>query len=108
MNKAATQTDPLVQQIRRSLNNMRSYIRRTGLTGWVKDRNVAYGYKNLYADMVRLEDRDGITDTLGALDDRLTALRREAMHAGLLTPEQVSDAERAAIDAVDAEKGRRS
>lgn len=108
MNNAHTQTDPLVQRIRRSLNNMRSFIRRSGLTGWVKDRNIAYGYQNLYADMVRLEDRDGITDTLGALDDRLTALRREAMRAGLLTPEQVSDAERAAIRTVNAEKKEQS
>jgi hypothetical protein len=98
--------DDLTRRIRRDLNNMRAFIRRDDLTGWVKERSIAYGYENAFANLVRLEDLTGVTPDVAKLGDRLTALRQEAQRAGLITPTEISEAEHAAITTVDAEKER--
>jgi hypothetical protein len=75
---------------------MRSFIRRQGLTGWVKDRSAARHYRRALAAVVAAEDALGV-DAATSLSDRLTALRWEAQDAGLLSPEEICTAEREAL-----------
>jgi hypothetical protein len=90
---------------RRTLNNMASMIRRQGLTGWVKDRNVSYHYEAVWYHLICIEDAEGVEATT-KLSERLRVLRDEARAAGMLTPEEIGDAERKAVKRADAERAR--
>lgn len=90
---ATTTNARLVAQARKDLNNLRGFVRRTGLTGWVKDRNAAWRYECAVASVAAVEDALGV-DAAAALSDRLTDLRREAMSCHLLTPGEVLAADR--------------
>lgn len=81
---------------RRRLNNMASFIRRPGLTGWVKDRDARSQYHHALRAVLAIEDADGI-DAAAPFSDRLTALRQEAQAARLLTAEDICEIEREVI-----------
>lgn len=98
-----TPTDPTIINARKALNNMRSYVRATGLTGWVKDRGASGQYRRAYYRVILVEDALGV-DAAGPLADRLTALRHEAVRAGLLTVDDVIAAESKAMADADAER----
>jgi hypothetical protein len=82
-------------------------VRRTGLTGWVKDRSACGAYREAMTRLIIAEDIYGI-DAVAALSDRLTALAQEACCAGLLNPCEQCFAETRALAAADAIKARRA
>lgn len=94
---------PELLKARKALNNLRAYVRRTGLTGWVKDRDAGGSYRRAFEAVVKLEDAHGI-DAAAALSDRLTELRREATAAGLLDVCDVSGLEQQALANVERDR----
>lgn len=87
-----------VLRLRRELNNWRSFIRRGGLTGWVKDRNCSLQYEHALRAMFAVEELLGVEHpTTVKLDDRLRRLYYESRDAGLLSPSEIFDAERRAL-----------
>jgi hypothetical protein len=88
---------------RRVLNNMASYIRRPGVTGWVKDRNVSSHYADAFYYLILIEDEEGVEATVG-LSERLRKLTEEARAAGLLTPAHIIDGEREAVVRADRQR----
>ena len=99
-------TDPTIARARRDLANMRGFIRRTGLTGWVKDRGAAGQYERAFAAILRVEDKLGVTDETVKLGARLLELRLEAQRAGLLEIGEIIHAENRAMATVDDERQR--
>lgn len=99
MSTAATQEQArLVAEARRRLNNLASFVRARGLTGWVKDRNASGQYRRAFAAVVKVEDALGIDHpTTIKLSERLRSLYYEARAAGLLSPEDIIWAEREAL-----------
>ena len=91
----------------RRLGNLRSHVRRGGLTGWVKHRDAFHQYRLAYEALIELEDVVGV-DAAGSRGERLRALRIEAQDAGLLTPEQIIRAEHHAVDNADTAIARRA
>lgn len=87
---------PERQRARRALANLRSFVRRPGLTGWVRERSAAPQYRDALAAIIAVEDVEGV-DAAADLGDRLDALRDEARAAGLLTPAEELDAGRAVL-----------
>jgi hypothetical protein len=79
--------DQLRIEARRELNNFRAVLRRKGTTGWV-DRSAAGNFRGSFRAVLALEDVAGI-DAAYNFGQRLDALRREAISAGLLTPSDV-------------------
>lgn len=75
------------QRARRALANLRSFVRRTGLTGWT-DRTAVHSYRDALAAVVAVEDAEGV-DAAADLSDRLRELRWEAERKGLLTPGEI-------------------
>lgn len=103
-----TKTAPIeVLKARTALDNMRAYVRRAGLTGWVKDRSADGQYVRAFAAIVAVEDAHGV-DVAAPLSDRLTSLRWEAERAGLIDRAEVGDLERRAMANVDREKAARA
>jgi hypothetical protein len=88
------------ERTKRDLRNMASFIRNKGTTGWVKNRSARWHYEAIFGQLVELEDAEGVEAT-AKLSDRFAVLTDEARRAGLLTPEEIRDAERSAIAAVD-------
>lgn len=99
-------TSPEIRKARRELDNMRSFIRRAGLTGWVKDRNAGGHYRHAFEAIVRVEDAHGV-DVAGPLSDRLMELRHEGERAGLIRRHEVGELERRALADIDRENARR-
>jgi len=96
-----TKTTPIeILKARKAINNLRSFVRRAGLTGWVRERNARTQYQAAFEAVVRVEDAHGI-DAAYALGQRLDDLRREAVSAGLITAGDVLDAESAVIARID-------
>lgn len=97
-NTLTEQDRALVTEARRRLNNMASFVRRQHLTGWVKDRDASWQYRDAFGAVVLVEDSLGTDhpETV-KLADRLRALYHEAQRARLLSPEQISHAERGAL-----------
>ena len=87
---------PERQRARRALANLRSFVRRPGLTGWVGERSARHNYERALAAVIAVEDVEGV-DAAADLGERLTALRDEARAAGLLTPADELDAGRAVL-----------
>lgn len=83
--------DGTVYEVRRTLNNLRGVVRRTGVTGY-QDRSARYQYEQATRAVLAFEDAEGI-DAAAPYGDRLRVLRDEARAAGLLT-----DSEALAID----------
>jgi hypothetical protein len=77
----------------RELANLRSFIRRDGLTGHVRERSARFNYERALAAIVAVEDAEGV-DAAAKLSDRLRRLRWEASDAGLLTPSEILTADR--------------
>jgi hypothetical protein len=88
--------DELQRRTRRTLNNMRSMLRRKHLTGWVKERDVSGHYRDALRLVLAIEDAYGV-EAAASLSDRLTALRQEATAAHLLSVEQVVRIEREVV-----------
>lgn len=103
-NLNAAQMQAIVRA-RRELALMRQYVRATGLTGWVKDRNAIGYYESAFYRITVVEDRVGV-DAAAALADRLREFRYEAQRAGLIDVAEVSAAEGRAIAKADAERAR--
>lgn len=89
-----------IARAQRELANMRSFVRRKNLTGWVKDRDAGYAYRSAFAAIVRVEDAHGV-EVAGPLSNRLMRLRQEATERHLLRIEDVGRLEREAIAEVD-------
>lgn len=83
----------VTKRAQRDLNNLAGFVRRTGLTGWVRERNAVPQFERALRSVVAAEDELGV-DAAAKLGDRLDDLRREAMDVGLLTPREVLDTER--------------
>ena len=90
---------PARKEAQRTLANLRSFVRRDQLTGWVR-RSARPQYEFASRAVVVLEDVEGV-DAAGPFADRLRDLRDEAIAAGLLTPGQVLKADSAAVAAAD-------
>lgn len=80
---------------RKALAALRSFVRRTGLTGWT-DRSARHQFERALQAVAELEDAVGV-DAAAVFSERLDALRREAIDAGLLSAGDVLDAERALL-----------
>lgn len=91
---------PARKEAQRTLANLRSFVRRGQLTGWVRDRSARPQYELAAIAVCVLEDVEGV-DAAGPFADRLRGLRDEAMAAGLLTPGQVLKADASATAAAD-------
>ena len=89
----------------RALARLRSFVRRTGLTGWVKDRSARLQYEDAALAIVELEDASGV-DTAGPYADRLRTLRDEAIAAHLLTHGEVLVADQRAVERADERRVR--
>jgi hypothetical protein len=85
---------------KRSLRNMAQMIRRTGTTGWVKNRTVTGHYREVFEQLVIIEDVRGVNAT-AKLSDRLRDLRDEARAAGMLSVDEIGPAEQKAITNAD-------
>jgi hypothetical protein len=99
----SSKTPSEIREAQRRLNNLASFVRRPGLTGWVKDRDASWQYQRAFEAIVAAEDALGV-DAVAKVSDRLTSLRHEAERAHLLTPGMISDAEREAIREIDDRK----
>lgn len=80
------------RRAQRELANFRGFIRRQVLTGWTS-RNARFPFERALKAVAAFEDEAGV-DAAAKLSDRLTALRREALAAGLLSYADVLAAER--------------
>jgi hypothetical protein len=98
-------TQPALRQTSR-LGTIVSRAANTGVTA--SRRAIARdAYTNAVYWLVHAADANGVES--GAwVADTLTRHRQAAQRVGLLSAKDVSDAERAAVALVDAEKGRRS
>lgn len=100
-----TETDPRLavekrDRLVRHLASLRSFVRRTDLTGWVRERNANVQYERAYRAIVDYEDLVGVDETED-FGDRLRNLRWEAAEKGLLDPADVGELERRAIASLD-------
>jgi hypothetical protein len=98
-------TPDTTKNAQRALARLRSYVRRTGLTGWVKDRNARLQYEDAALAIVELEDASGV-DTAGPYANRLRDLRDEAIAAHLLTHGDVLAADQRAVERADERRER--
>jgi hypothetical protein len=95
----------LLNDTRRTLNNMRAMLRRKYTTGWVQDRSVMNHYERALTNLMRLEGGYGLDDRdVVRLSNRLNDLYYEARRTGMLSDDAVLTAERRAFAA--AEKAR--
>ena len=87
--------EALVREVRRTLNNLRGVVRRTGITGF-QDRNARHQYDQAMRAVLAFEDAEGV-DAAAPYGDRLYALRDEARAAGLLTNSELLAIDIAAV-----------
>jgi len=74
-----------VESAKREMRNMAGFLRRKGITGWVKDRSAAPYYERVLRHLVAVEDAEGV-DATASLSQRFQKLTWEARDKGLLTP----------------------